>query len=107
MLRLIAIPLPFTIYALVISAAAVLLGFPLVITGTLPRWLPSGLVDPTGQRADLSPGVYRIVGVAGVLAGIGGVAATLAPGAFFFIGFGLVGIACTCLVIAAAEAWTE
>jgi len=108
MLRLIAIPLPVTIYALVLSAAALLLSVPLLITGTLPRWLPSGLVDPRGQRALLSPGIYRLLGVAGVLAGIGAGVATLGtPSTSILIAFGFAGIAFTCLVIAAAEAWSE
>ncbi len=108
MLRLIAIPLPVTIYALVLSAAALLLSVPVVITGTLPRWLPSGLVDPQGQRALLSPGVYRLLGVAGVIAGIAvGVATLGTPGTSLLIVFGLAGVAFTCLVIAAAEAWSE
>jgi len=108
MLRLIAIPLPVTIYALGLSAAALLLSVPLLITGTLPRWLPSGLVDPRGQPALLSPGVYRLLGVAGVLAGIAAGVATLGPpGTSLLIVFGFAGIAFTCLVTAAAEAWSE
>jgi hypothetical protein len=108
MLRLIAIPLPVTIYALVISVVALIVSIPLVITGAIPRWLPSGLVDPQGQRAVLSAAVYRMLGVAGVVAGIAAAVVTLgAPGTSLLIGFGLVALALACLVITAAQAWSE
>jgi hypothetical protein len=108
MLRLIAIPLPVTIYALVISATALLVSVPLVVTGTLPRWVPSGFVDAQGQRAVLSAGVYRTLGAAGVVAGVAAAVVTLgAAGTSLLIGFGLVGLAFASLVIAAVQAWSE
>src|ERR1700674_986067 len=108
MLRLMAIPLPVTIYAIVISTAGVLLGLFLLIRGSFPGWLPSGLVDPQGRRAVLSPGVYRLLGLACVLAGMAAGLVTLStPGARFLVAFGLAVIAFTCLLVAAAEAWTE
>ena len=103
-----AIPLPVTIYAIVISTAGVLLGLFLLIRGSFPGWLPSGLVDPQGRRAVLSPGVYRLLGLACVLAGMAAGLVTLStPGARFLVAFGLAVIAFTCLLVAAAEAWTE
>ena len=108
MLRLMAIPLPVTIYAIVISTAGVLLGLFLLIRGSFPGWLPSGLVDPQGRRAVLSPGVYRLLGLACVLAGIAAGLVTLStPGASFLVAFGLAVVAFTCLLVASAEAWTE
>jgi hypothetical protein len=108
MLRLMAIPLPVTIYAIVISTAGVLLGLFLLIRGSFPGWLPNGLVDPQGQRATLSPGMYRLLGVGCGLAGIAALVVTLGtPGASFLVAFGLAVVAFTCLLVAAAEAWTE
>ena len=108
MLRLMAIPLPVTIYAIVISTAGVLLGLFLLIRGSLPGWLPSGLVDPQGRRAVLSSGTYRLLGLGCVLLGIAAGLVTLStPGYSFLVAFGLVVIAVTCLLVAAAEAWTE
>ena len=108
MLRPMAIPLPVTIYAIVISTAIVLLGLFLLIRGSLPDWPPSGLVDPQGRRAVLSSGTYRLLGLGCVLLGIAAGLVTLStPGYSFLVAFGLVVIAVTCLLVAAAEAWTE
>jgi len=108
MLRPMAIPLPVTIYAIVISTAIVLLGLFLLIRGSLPDWPPSGLVDPQGRRAVLSRGTYRLLGLACVLFGIAAGLVTLStPGYSFLVAFGLGVIAFTCLLVAAAEAWTE
>src|ERR1700730_993901 len=108
MLRLMAIPLQVTIYAIVVSTAGVLLGLFLLIRGSLPGWLPSGLVDPQGRRAVPSRGIYRLLGLASVLAGIAGGLVTLStPGYSDLVAFGLGVVAFTCLLVAAAEAWTE
>jgi len=66
-------PLPVTMVVefLVVGALLVLLGLFLIIRGTLPRWLPSGLIDQAGNRAEFSRPVYRLIGVTGVLAGGG------------------------------------
>ena len=108
MLRLMAIPLPLTIYAIVISTASVLLGLFLLIRGSPLGWLPSGLVDPQGRPAVISPGVYRLLGLACGLLGIAAGSVTLStPGSSFLVAFGLGVIAFTCLLVAATEAWTE
>src|SRR5437588_8399992 len=63
------VPFPLTVELLVLGAPAIFLGLFLTMRGTLPRWLPSGFVDQSGQRAVLSRPVYRILGVTAVLTG--------------------------------------
>jgi hypothetical protein len=64
------LPYPIVIEMVVLGAALVLLGLFVIVRGTLPRWLPSGYVDPAGNRAELSPPVYRLLGVTSVLVGV-------------------------------------
>lgn len=64
MVPLRAIPLPVAIYALVPAVATTAVGLLLVASGANPpRWFPSGLVDPDGKRAVLSPALYRVIGI--------------------------------------------
>jgi hypothetical protein len=64
------LPVPIVVESFVLGAALVLLGIFLIIRGTLPRWLPSGYVDPAGKRAELSQSVYRPLGVTSILIGV-------------------------------------
>jgi hypothetical protein len=104
-----AIPLPITIYALVLTGAAAAAGLALVAgAGNLPGWFRSGLVDADGKRAVLSPGIYRLVGIgflflaaAILLMDVAG----SAEGAL--LGFFRVAIGVIVLLVAGAVAWDE
>lgn len=63
------LPFPIVIEMVFVGAAAVIMGLFLLGRGTLPRWLPSGYVDQAGKRAELSPSVYRPLGVTLILIG--------------------------------------
>jgi hypothetical protein len=109
MMPLRAIPLPLAIYALVLSGAAAATGLAMLAGGGyLPGWFPSGLVDADGQRAVLSPGIYRLLGIgclflaAAILLMV--VAGSAAGG---LVGFLLVAIGVIVLLVAAAVAWDE
>jgi hypothetical protein len=102
-------PVPFLVAVelVVLGAVALLLGLYLILRGTLPRWVPSGFVDPAGNRAELSRPVYRLLGLTSVLAGIACPLVALGQLVPVVIAFALIGLALICAIPTAVMALSD
>ena len=101
------VPFPLTVELVVLGAATLLLGLYLLVRGTVPRWLPSGYVDQDGNRAELSPPVYRFLGVTSILAGIACPLVATNQRGSILVAFALIALALLCAIPAAVMALSE
>lgn len=102
------LPLAIAVEMVVLGAVLVLLGLFLLFRGRLPRWLPSGYIDLARNRAELSPSVYRLVGVTSVLAGSATPLLALSQRVVIVVlGFALIAIGLACAIPAAVIAGRE